>query len=263
MTPPAWRESLAAFFAERASQVEAAPTLEDLCYIAGRDPRLWRAAGIYQDLIASLVESLRLTSSTHVLEVGCASGFLARGVAPLVAEYIGVDIAKPTLRVAERLRLPNATFRLGDGTRLPQGDSTVDAAFCYDVFTNFPRFADGAGIITEMLRVVKPGGRVLVGSIPDETTRAVHEQQAAAVAARLNAECGPVAPPPARPVGVLEKFRRRVQSPVEPGIVSYYFQRDDFTALATRLGVDVRITDIHPRNPYAGCRFNVVYTRPA
>lgn len=264
MTPPDWRASLAAFFAERASQVEAAPTLEDLCYIAGRDPRLWRANDIYQDLIASLVEALRLTATTHVLEVGCASGFLARGVAPLVAEYIGVDIAKPTLRVAERLRLPNATFRLGDGTRLPQGDSTVDAAFCYDVFTNFPRFADGAGIITEMLRVVKPGGRVLVGSIPDETTREAHEQRAAAVAAKLTAQCGPVPPPPPiRPVSVLDKIRRRVQSPVEPGIVSYYFQRDDFTALASRLGADVRITDIHPRNPYAGCRFNVVYTKPA
>jgi ubiquinone/menaquinone biosynthesis C-methylase UbiE len=263
MTPPVWRKSLAAFFAERASQVEAMPTVEDLCYIAGRDPRLWRQTDIYQDLIASLVESLHLTASTHVLEVGCASGFLARGVAPLVAEYIGVDVAKPTLRVAEKLRLPNATFRLGDGTLLPQGDGTVDAAFCYDVFTNFPRFADGAGIIAEMLRVVKPGGRVLVGSIADQATREAYEKRSATVAATLEAQFGPPPARPARPPGLLEKIRRRVQTPVEPAIVSYYFQRDDFAALGSSLGVDVRITDIHPRNPYAGCRFNVVYTKPA
>ena len=265
MTAPEWKGSLTAFFAQRARQVGAVPTLEDLCYISGRDPRIWLQSEVYEDLIASILESLNAGSLSTVLEVGCASGFLTKGVAPHVGRYVGVDVAKPTLQVAKRLQLPNATFRLGDGSRLPLGDDTFDAAFCYDVFTNFPRFDDGAGIIEDMLRVVKPGGRVLVGSIPNEATKDAYEARTAEVAARLESEFGPVnnsrAAVPAP--DALERLRRLVSKPADPKIVCYYFRPEDFLALGDRLGVDVTVTNIHRLNPYEGYRFNVVYAKPS
>jgi len=46
-------------------------------------------------------------------------------------------------------------------------------------------------------------------------------------------------------------------------VLGYYFKRTDFVELGQQLGVQVEIHDIHPLNPYAGYRFNVVYAKPA
>ena len=263
MTQQAWKDSLAAFFAERARNISAVPTLEDLCYIAGRDPRIWLQPDVYEDLIDSIVTAMQAGPASSVLEVGCASGFLAKGVAPRVGKYYGVDLAKPALQVAKRLQLPNATFRPADGSKLPFADASLDAAFCYDVFTNFPQFEDGAGIIADMLRVVKPGGRVLIGSVPDEATRVAYEARTAEVGARLQAEYGPASAPQIQPrePSLIDKVRRLVSPPAEPQIVCYYFRTENFVALGERLGADVAVSNIHRLNPYAGYRFNVVYTR--
>lgn len=263
MTQQPWKDSLAAFFAERARQIGAVPTLEDLCYIAGRDPRIWLKPEVYEDLIGSILTSVQAGQASVVLEVGCASGFLAKGVAPRVGRYIGVDLAKPALQVARRLQLSNATFQPADGSRLPLADDSVDAAFCYDVFTNFPRFDDGVGIIADMLRVVKPGGRVLVGSIPNEATKDANEARAAEVGKLLHSEYGPVdrSNVQTRSPSLIDRMRRFVRRPAEPQIVCYYFRSEDFVALGERLGAAVSVTNIHRLNPYEGYRFNVVYTR--
>ena len=256
-----WKEALTGFFSERADQVESIPTPLDLCYVSGRDPRLWTNEEIYRDLIDSLVAALRLDRQSDVLEVGCASGFLARGLSPSVRAYTGVDVSKEALAVARRLALPNATFRTADGTNLPFDDDTFDAACCYDVFTNFPAFDIGAAIIKDMLRVVKPGGRVLVGSVPDAALRVPYEARTAEVSAELTAQFGPVPQRPPRPPGLAKRLRAWVRPPVDPGVVCYYFARHDFEALASELGAALEITGTHARNPYNAYRFNAIFTK--
>ena len=250
-----WKQALQRFFAERAGEVSTAPTLEDLCYISGRDPRLWAQPRMLDDLAQSIAEQLRLDSRSRVVEVGCASGFIARILAPRVGQYLGVDLAEEALLVAERLGLSNATFRKADGVRLPLESGSVDAALCYDVFTNFPSFADGQEILAEMVRVVRPGGRALIGSIPDEARRAEYEARVGEVSRELERTTGPVLPRPAR------------EGPARNGpaaaIHCYYFNRADFEALGRRLNVATVFHDIHPLNPYFGCRFNVVYEKTA
>jgi ubiquinone/menaquinone biosynthesis C-methylase UbiE len=180
-----------------------------------------------------------------------------------VGKYTGVDLSSAALAVARRLRLPNATFRVADGGRLPFAAGQFNGAFCYDVFTNFPDFETGAPIIAEMLRVVKPGSRVLIGSIPDAATKAAYEARTVEVGAELEARFGRVVPPAPRPPTLGKRLRDLLRTPAEPVIVCYYFERADFEALARSLGCTVTITDIHPKNPYFGYRFNAIYTKPA
>lgn len=238
--------------------------MDDLCFIAGRDPRLWRDEALFADMIDSIVAQTDIVDDASVLEVGCAAGFIASGLAPRVRRYTGVDLARDVLKIARRLGLPNATFKHAEGGRLPFRDNSFDAAFCYDVYTNFPTFADGAGLIQEMLRVVVPGGRVLVGSIPDAAAAELMAQRVQAVANTLAETQGPL---PARPDG--GPARRRWidrllgRQPIEPQIVCYDFDRRDFEAFGRELGVEVAIHDIHQRNPYFGCRFNAVYRKGA
>ena len=165
-TTDPWRERLKAFFDVRSQAVDGAPTMQDLCFIAGREPRIWCEPTMQEDLARSILTSLNVNEQSTVLEVGSAAGFLAKLVAPHVGLFVGVDLSEDSLNVARRLRLPNARFLQADGGALPCPDESFDGIFCYDVFTNFPNFLDSEPLIREMIRVVKRGRHVLVGSIP-------------------------------------------------------------------------------------------------
>ncbi|MCC8980658.1 class I SAM-dependent methyltransferase [Bradyrhizobium acaciae] len=276
MTEDRWRERLEAFFELRASSIDEKPTLDDLCYIAGRNPRLWADGRLLDDLRQDMLGLMNVDGAASVLEVGCAAGFLANVVAPSVNEYVGVDLAEAPLAVARRLQLKNASFERASGERLHFSDQQFDAAFCYDVFSNFPSFAAGEPIIAEMLRVVKPHGRVLIGSIPDRERAEELQVIARNLTTKFEQEFGPEAE--RAPLGTIRKYEQRsgaaakiasllglsklsapIPVEIKPEIVSYYFDRKDFIALGRRLGVETRIVDIHPLNPYFGTRFNAVF----
>jgi len=262
MTGPDWENSSRAFFDQRALQVTNVD-LNALCFVSGRDARLWSDEVMYADVIDSIVTLSGVSKCSTLLEVGCASGFLAWGLSPRLCHYVGLDIAPRAVETAKKLKLKNAEFRVADGKRLSLADSSVDAAISYDVFTNFPSFAYGADIIREMLRVVRPGGRVLIGSIPDAARREHYEKRMVAVAAELEARYGPLPPDPElKPLGPLDRIRNWLR-PVNPSIVCYYFNRNDFLNFGEELGVSVELTDIHPMNPYVGYRFNAIYTKNA
>jgi SAM-dependent methyltransferase len=261
-----WRGSLRAFFHQRASEIKGTPTILDLCFVSGREPRLWSDPQMRADLAASIMSGCRAGPSSKVIEVGCAAGFLAQLVAPHVACYAGIDVASEPLRVARRLGLENALFRTANGERLPYPDNHFDAAFCYDVYTNFPKFEDGAALIGEMLRVVRPGGRVLVGSIPDVDTEAAYVSAVPRVIEELQRRYGPIPehPTATKRVGVWAQLRTRFGPPsVRPEIVCYYFRKRDFRELGGRLHAAVDICDIHALNPYVGYRFNAIYEKAA
>src|SRR5262245_7620271 len=192
----AWKDELKAFFDLRASAIVDAPTIEELCFIAGRDPRLWRDRALLENLKEDILARMDASPSARVLEVGCAAGFLASLVAPAVSSYTGIDLAEEALVAANRLGLSNATFEVADGGELAFASGSFDAAFCYEVFSNLPSFDDGAPLIAEMIRVVKPGGRVLVGSIPDAATKDDYPRRIAEISADLEHRYGPPPPQP-------------------------------------------------------------------
>ncbi len=279
-----WREGLHAFFDMRGEAVAGPPSHEDLCYIAGRDPRVWMETAIRDDLARSILDLSGATADSSVLEVGSAAGFLAQLVAPRVDRFTGVDLAEGPLKVARRLGLTNAHFRMAEGERLPFDAASFDCAFCYDVFTNFPSIEDGEPLIREMLRVVKPGGRVLVGSIPDRTRAADLPDRVAAVARELDSKFG-ANPARAEPAirsepephvaparrGFWKRLARLVKGePVDgerpapisvtPMITTFDFLKDDFVRLGREIGASVSFHEIHPLNPYFRYRFNVVFS---
>jgi SAM-dependent methyltransferase len=256
---------VAHFFDDQAALLLSKPqiSLRDLCYVSGRDYRVWPES-VYEDLIASLVAMLDLGPHTDLLEVGCAAGFLARGLSPLVGAYHGVDVSSTSLKLAARLGLPNAQFRLADGAKLPFGNARFDRAICYDVFTNIAEIQVCRGIIAEMARVTKKGGRFLIGSLADANTQSGYEQRVREVSGSL--------PPvvedrdmtarrwmPWR-YRLLDRWHRlRHRGP--SSIVCYYFQRDFFVETGRTLGLGVGILPMHPLNPYVGYRFNALFQK--
>lgn len=245
---PDWKRDARLFFDARARSLGANLSLADHCFVSGRDPRLWNEATLYDDLIRDIVRRCEITNASSVVEVGCASGFLARGVIPYAKRYVGIDVAPAAIEAATSLNFPNAEFRVADGSATGLLEGEFDSAFCYDVITNFPALADFADILREMVRIVRPGGVVLIGSVPELELIAPYEAHVATVAANLMERYGP---PPDRFLTV-----------GEGSIVCYYFSRDEFRHLADALGVEIEFFPLHSANPYRDFRFNALLRKP-
>jgi SAM-dependent methyltransferase len=108
---------------------------------------------------------LNLNSNSFVLEVGCGSGGYALHLVESVGcRLVGVDINAPGIRNATQLAqskglAAQARFEECDAAkRLPFESNTFDAAFSNDVLCHIPARPP---VLSEIFRVLKPGGRLL------------------------------------------------------------------------------------------------------
>jgi len=97
----------------------------------------------------------------RVLDVATGPGFLALLFAEQVTAVIGIDITPAMLARAEANRVArnrhNVHFQEGDAEMLAFPDGSFDIVTCGSAFHHF---SDPARVLAEMVRVVKPGGRV-------------------------------------------------------------------------------------------------------
>lgn len=93
-----------------------------------------------------------------VLDVACGTGDMAVELLRQGCSVTGVDLSKEMMAIAKR-KAPQAEYSLADVERLPFGDATFDAVTCAFGVRNFVHLEQGLG---EMLRVLKPGGRMVI-----------------------------------------------------------------------------------------------------
>jgi SAM-dependent methyltransferase len=97
-----------------------------------------------------------------LLDLGCHDGRLTHKYLSCGAQtVIGIDIDERAVAHARRTRTDRVTFLTFDGERIPLTDSSIDAIVSYDVFEHL---ADPVGVLLECRRVLKPGGRILIGT---------------------------------------------------------------------------------------------------
>ncbi len=121
----------------------------------------------------SLVEELGIAKGLRVLDLGCGDGTTAVPAAQLGAEVVGVDIAANLVAAgnarAQALGLTRCTFQEGDASDLEELD---DASFDLVISLFGAMFATSPfDVAREMLRVTRPGGRIVMGNwIPNDPT---------------------------------------------------------------------------------------------
>jgi SAM-dependent methyltransferase len=120
-----------------------------------------------------LVKKLGVTDGLRVLDLGCGDGTTAVPEAQLGADVLGVDIASNLVAAgnerAEALGLANLRFQEGDATDLSElDDEQFDLVISIFGAMFAPKPFD---VAKEMVRVTKPGGRIVMGNwIPGDPT---------------------------------------------------------------------------------------------
>lgn len=111
------------------------------------------------DLLLREIKELPVGRS---LDIGCGTGELASRLAHRGWQVMGLDLCEPMLhRARTKLNGHARSIRLtlGDSEHIPFADRSFDVVTCANSFHHYPH--QGA-VVREMLRVLRPGGRLLL-----------------------------------------------------------------------------------------------------
>jgi len=145
-----------------------------------------------------LHEALEPQPGQTVLEVGPGTGYYTLGVAlklgpagRLSVFDVQQEMLDHTMGRATSLGLRNLDPRRGDATSLPYADAEFDSAYLVTVLGEVP---DQDAALRELRRVLKPGGRLVVGELvfdPHMVSERALRRRAAQAGLRFERRVGP------------------------------------------------------------------------
>ncbi|NEX15178.1 MAG: ubiquinone biosynthesis protein UbiE [Halochromatium sp.] len=158
-----------AFFDERAEG------WEQRCYPAETRARL-----------ADLVDGLEFSEVSTLLDLGAGTGVLypdlRRALGPST-RILALDISHAMLRQgADKPWQPGDLRIQGTALALPLADASLDMVLC---FAAFPHFSDSTQALTEMARVTRRGGQVVIAHLMSRDELREHHGRHHAVARDL------------------------------------------------------------------------------
>jgi ubiquinone/menaquinone biosynthesis C-methylase UbiE len=144
-----------------------------------------------------LLEALEPRPGERMLELGPGTGYytpqVARSLRPggtLHIVDLQPEMLEHTMRRAREAGIENIEPRQGDARRLPYADATFDASYLVAVLGEIP---DQDAAMRELRRVLRPGGRLVVGELlgdPHMVTERALRRRAEAASLRFERRVG-------------------------------------------------------------------------
>jgi ubiquinone/menaquinone biosynthesis C-methylase UbiE len=114
-------------------------------------------------LLKERLLAFEINPSEQVIDLGCGTGVLLG----CLLDHLGpagkvhaVDFSPKMIEKAKKkFPDPRVQFSVADAARIPVPDASADRVLC---FSAWPHFPDPEAVIQELLRVLKPGGRLHV-----------------------------------------------------------------------------------------------------
>jgi ubiquinone/menaquinone biosynthesis C-methylase UbiE len=130
------------------------------------------------EILQRLSAALGAPPVGRVLDLACGPGIVAEAIAPLATELFGIDTTPAMVSAAERrlgaAGFAHARFQVARAEALPFGPAEFDAVITRLSFHHFP---DLPAVLSEIRRVLRPGGRLVVADVlssPDAGESALH-----------------------------------------------------------------------------------------
>ena len=122
-------------------------------------------AWMHRPVYAMMADALDLQPDDDLLDVACGSGDFLAGHASRAYHVAGLDLSggKVSLarrRLADRVAAGTAEIVVGDAAALPWADGRFSLITSMDAFPFFP---EPGRALAEMRRVLRPGGRAVLG----------------------------------------------------------------------------------------------------
>ncbi|MDF1558004.1 MAG: methyltransferase domain-containing protein [ANME-2 cluster archaeon] len=146
----------------------------------GRRSNAYAACGTLMDQadLGKVVELLDLIGDETVLDVATGTGYLAMALSPHVKRVIGIDITPRMLELAVQAAreegLGNIENLVGDVEHLPFCEPEFDVVSARFSFHHFPAPLES---LSEMARVLRPGGRLVIEDMVSSEDAAKSEYQ--------------------------------------------------------------------------------------
>ncbi|MFA5059069.1 MAG: class I SAM-dependent methyltransferase [Candidatus Omnitrophota bacterium] len=132
-------------------------------------------------IIDDICSKLPVTKNDVVLDVGCGTGVVTIPLSEHCKFIHALDAAQKVIEAAkERCRLEkinNIEYHLGSALQLPFEDNSFHHVLMYAVIHYLENEKQISQCVSELIRVCKPGGRVLIAEIPDVRARQEFEQK--------------------------------------------------------------------------------------
>ena len=117
-------------------------------------------------LDAPMLAAVRKTTAKTAIDVGCGEGRFCRMMEAEGIQTTGVDPTQALLDVAQQ-KQPAGTYVNARAESLPFKESTFDLCVSYVTLIDIP---DHLAAISEMARVTRPGGYILVANLQSNAT---------------------------------------------------------------------------------------------
>lgn len=126
----------------------------------------------HYDAMQVLIEMSGVTKKDVILDVACGPGMVACEFAKHSYQVTGIDITPAMIEQAAKRQqeqgLSNVSWQVGTATPLPFADNSFSLVLTR---YSYHHLLTPAEALAEMIRVCKPGGRVLVADVAIESSK--------------------------------------------------------------------------------------------
>ena len=102
-----------------------------------------------------------LSKRQKILYIGCGQGLMLKRLSESYqVKGIGIDVSEKSIKYAnENYAAKNLLYKVANGTKIPFKDNSFDAVLSFDTLEHIE---DQSKAVSEMARVLKPGGKMLI-----------------------------------------------------------------------------------------------------
>jgi ubiquinone/menaquinone biosynthesis C-methylase UbiE len=121
-----------------------------------------------------LAEHIGDCSQKKIIEVGCGTGFFLRRFSLKAKETVGFDLTEGMLEAGRKIAAEKGmeiNFIQGDVLKgIPFADNYFDIVYSNSMIEFFQKGKEAEKVLTEMWRLLKPGGKFVIGVLNKKST---------------------------------------------------------------------------------------------